>query len=130
MTKVDLEKFFVGIDNLMNSPLYTQQLPEYPRYNIEKLEEGYQVQVAVPGWKKEQISVNVHNNTLHIKGEKKECQDMKRTWVHKGISGKSFEKTLKLDNTLEVSEANLEDGMLYITLLYCASSKPKSIPIG
>lgn len=128
MTKVDLEKFFVGFDNLMNNPLHVQ-FAEYPRYNIEKVEGGYQIQVALPGWKKEQISVDVHKNTLTIKGEKDQ-DPTEREWIHKGISGKSFQKQLKLDDSLEVSNAVLEDGMLYIDLFYCASSKPKSIPIG
>ena len=129
MNAVNLEKFFVGFDNLVNSPLYTQQAPEYPRYNIEKVENGYIVEVAVPGWNKTQISVNVHKNILTIKGEKKENNDG-RSWVHKGISGKSFEKHLKLDNALEVSSASMENGMLTIDLSYSPSSKPTSIPIG
>jgi len=129
MNAVNLEKFFVGFDNLINSPLYTQQAPEYPRYNIEKVENGYIVEVAVPGWNKTQISVNVHKNILTIKGEKKENNEG-RGWVHKGISGKSFEKHLKLDNTLEVSSASMENGMLTIDLSYSPSSKPTSIPIG
>jgi len=129
MNAVNLEKFFVGFDNLVNSPLYTQQAPEYPRYNIEKVENGYIVEVAVPGWNKTQISVNVHKNILTIKGEKKENNEG-RDWVHKGISGKSFEKHLKLDNALEVSSASMENGMLKIDLSYSPSSKPTSIPIG
>jgi molecular chaperone IbpA len=129
MNAVNLEKFFVGFDNLINSPLYTQQAPEYPRYNIEKVENGYIVEVAVPGWNKTQISVNVHKNILTIKGEKKENNEG-RGWVHKGISGKSFEKHLKLDNALEVSSASMENGMLTIDLSYSPSSKPTSIPIG
>ena len=129
MNAVNLEKFFVGFDNLVNSPLYTQQAPEYPRYNIEKVENGYIVEVAVPGWNKTQISVNVHKNILTIKGEKKENNEG-RGWVHKGISGKSFEKHLKLDNALEVSSASMENGMLKIDISYSPSSKPTSIPIG
>ena len=129
MNAVNLEKFFVGFDNLINSPLYTQQAPEYPRYNIEKVENGYIVEVAVPGWNKTQISVNVHKNILTIKGEKKENNEG-RGWVHKGISGKSFEKHPKLDNALEVSSTSMENGMLTIDLSYSPSSKPTSIPIG
>jgi molecular chaperone IbpA len=129
MNAVNLEKFFVGFDNLINSPLYTQQAPEYPRYNIEKVENGYIVEVAVPGWNKTQISVNVHKNILTIRGEKKECNEG-RNWVHKGISGKSFEKHLKLDNSLEVTVATMEHGMLTLELSYSPSSKPTSIPIG
>jgi molecular chaperone IbpA len=130
MNAVNLEKFFVGFDNLVNSPLYTQQAPEYPRYNIEKIEKGYLVQVAVPGWSKEQVSVNVHKNILIIKGEKKKEINEGRSWIHKGISGKSFEKQLKLDNSLEVAQAVMNNGMLTIELSYSPSSRPTSIPIG
>ena len=129
MNAINLEKFFVGFDNIANSPLFPQTTTEYPRYNIEKVEGGYVVQVAVPGWKKEQISVNVHKNILTIKGEKKEVNEG-REWIHKGISGKSFERHLKLDNSLEVTEATMTDGMLEVKVMYSPSSKPTSIPIG
>lgn len=128
MNAINLEKFFVGFDNVMNSPFYTQQAPEYPRYNIEKTEDGYRIEVAVPGWTKEQISVNVHKNILTVKGEKKTTGEEKN-WIHKGISGKSFEKHLKLDNSLEVTGATMDSGMLSIKLTYSPSSKPLSIPI-
>lgn len=126
--RIDLEKFFVGFDNFLNNPLYTQQLPDYPRYNIEKVEGGYQIQVAVPGWKRDQIEISVHNDVLKITGAKKE-ETVERNWVHKGISGKSFTKQLKLDNTLRVADASLEDGMLNIDLVYCENAQPKLIEI-
>lgn len=129
MNAVNLEKFFVGFDNIINSTSYIQQAPEYPRYNIEKVTDGYIIEVAVPGWKKEQISVNVHKNTLTIKGERKAHSNEGRSWVHKGISGKSFDKHLRLDNSLEVSEASMEDGMLKIELMYSPTKRPTSIPI-
>ena len=60
MTRLDIEKFFVGFDNMINSPLYPAQPQTYPRYNIKKVkEEGYQVQVAVTGWKKDQVTVTL-----------------------------------------------------------------------
>ena len=68
MNAVNLEKIFVGFDKLVNSPLYLQQsqqsTPDYPRYNIENIDDGYIIYVAVPGWSKDQISVNVHKNIL------------------------------------------------------------------
>ena len=133
MNAVNLEKIFVGFDKLVNSPLYLQQsqqsTPDYPRYNIENIDDGYIGYVAVPGWSKDQISVNVHKNILTIRGVA-EPRTEGRNWVHKGISGKSFEKLLKLDNSLEVTKATQVNGMLTIELLYSPSSKPTSIPIG
>ena len=86
MNAVNLEKIFVGFDKLVNSPLYLQQsqqsTPDYPRYNIENIDDGYIVYVAVPGWSKDQISVNVHKNILTIKGEKKENNEGKNDFLY------------------------------------------------
>lgn len=128
MNKIDLSHFFVGLDNLTSSPMFAQQTPEYPRYNIEKSPDGYIIHVAVPGWKQEQISVSVHNHLLSIIGKKEDC-DVVKEWIHKGISGKSFEKHLKLDTTLVVASAHMDSGMLVINLMYSPSSKPQQINI-
>ena len=72
----------------------------------------------------------VVKNILIIKGEKKKEINEGRSWIHKGISGKSFEKQLKLDNSLEVAQAVMNNGMLTIELSYSPSSRPTSIPIG
>jgi len=129
MNKIDFEKLFVGFDNLCNSPHFanTAGLPEYPRYNILKTENGYQVQVATPGWNKEQIEVKLFKNNLTIKGTKK--SDTESNWIHKGISGKSFEKSFRLDAGLEVASGAMENGMLYVNLEYSPASKPKVIPL-
>ena len=123
------DKFFIGFDNYLQNPLFPQQAPEYPRYNVEKFEDGYALQMAVPGWKKEQIVISMHKQILSIKGEKKEVTE-DRTWIHKGISGKSFAKHFKLDDGLEVESAVMEDGMLTIKITYSAATRPTSIPIG
>lgn len=132
MTRIhnQLDKIFVGFDHLLNSPLVTAQSlqVEYPRYNIEKTEQGYQIQVAVPGWRKEQIKVSLVNCLLTVTGEKREETET-REWLHKGISGKSFEKSLKLDDALEVSSASMENGMLYISLVWREDDTSKFIDI-
>lgn len=128
MTRFDFEKFLVGFDNLVNTPVYTQQITSYPRYNIEKTDSGYVIQLAVPGWKKDQISINVADQILSIKGEKQDSTEEKN-WIHKGISGKSFSRYLKLDDSLEVSNATMEDGLLNIDVTYVEAAKPKVITI-
>lgn len=125
----NFDKFFIGFDNYMQSPLFPKQATEYPRYNIEKVEDGYEVQIAVPGWKKEQVTLSLQKQILSIIGEKKEVAN-DRNWLHKGISGKSFQRNLKLDDSLEVQKASMEDGMLTIKLVYSAATRPTSIPIG
>ena len=126
MYNPDFNKFFVGFDAFANHPLLNQKL-EYPRYNIGKLDEGYTIMMALPGWTSEAVSVELHNGELTVKGVKQEDTNME--WLHKGISGKAFEKVFKVDTSLEVTKAKLEHGMLSISLDYTPSSKPVTIPI-
>lgn len=126
MYNPDFNKFFVGFDAFANHPLLNQKL-EYPRYNIGKLDEGYTIMMALPGWTTEAVSVELHNGELTVKGVKQE--ETKVEWLHKGISGKAFEKVFKVDTSLEVTKAKLEHGMLSISLEYTPSSKPVTIPI-
>ena len=126
-SKLDLEKFFVGFDNFYNHPLMQQKI-EYPRYNIGKVVEGYALMLALPGWTTEAISVQLHNGELTVKGVKQDSEtDIE--WLHKGISGKAFEKVFKVDTSLEVTKARLDNGMLNISLEYTPSSKPVTIPV-
>jgi len=121
------DKLFVGFDNFASLPAITQKL-EYPRYNIGKHEDGYQIMVALPGWNKEAVSVELHEGNLTVKGVKQE-ENTKVDWIHKGISGKAFDKVFKVDTALEVTKATLVDGMLQISLQYTPSSKPVTIPV-
>lgn len=120
-------KLFVGFDNFANLPSITHKL-EYPRYNIGKHDGGYEIMMALPGWSKEAVSVELHDATLTVKGVKQEIES-KVDWVHRGISGKGFEKAFKLDSALQVTSAKLENGMLSISLEYTPSSKPVTIPV-
>ena len=126
MYNPDFNKFFVGFDAFANHPLLNQK-QEYPRYNIGKLDEGYLLSMALPGWTSNAVSIELHNGELTIKGIKQE--DTKVEWLHKGISGKAFEKVFKVDTSLEVTKAKLEHGMLSISLEYTPSSKPVTIPV-
>ena len=126
MYNPDFNKFFVGFDAFANHPLLNQKL-EYPRYNIGKLDEGYTIMMALPGWTTEAVSVELHNGEITVKGVKQE--EKKVEWLHKGIYGKAFEKVFKVDTSLEVTKAKLEHGMLSISLEYTPSSKPVTIPI-
>jgi molecular chaperone IbpA len=131
MYKTEIEKhfdkLFVGFDNFYNLPALTTKL-EYPRYNIGKHDTGYEIMVALPGWSKEAVSIELHDGNLTVKGVKQE-ETTKVNWVHKGISGKAFEKAFKVDTALEVKKASLVDGMLHISLEYTPSSKPVTIPV-
>lgn len=126
MYKPEIEKFFVGFDTFCNLPPIVQKL-DYPRYNIGKYDQGYEIMVALPGYSKDDVTVELHDGVLSVKGVKQEIADIE--WLHRGISGKSFDRVFKVDTKLEVITAKLENGMLQISLEYTPSSKPVTIPV-
>lgn len=132
MNMSELEKLFIGFDLMHNSKAIKAPATEYPRYNIVKQLNGYQIELAVPGWTKDQVSIlfSEDTNCLTIVGKKKEDPEKKLEWVHKGISGKSFERVFKLDSNLFVSDADMADGMLIVNIQRFTNSGVKTIPIG
>lgn len=120
-----MDNFFVGFDS------FTRNLPttDYPRYNIlKRYDDSYELQVALPGWDSSSVDVSLHKGVLTIKGDKKEEEEV-NLWVHKGISGKSFERSFKLDTDLEVRSAKFENGLLVIVLQYSMNGKPIQIKV-
>jgi len=122
----DLEKFFVGYTDLP-----TVSTNAHPRFNIFKLKDnGYQIDIAVPGLTKDQVSVTHHKDTLHIKGEKISDGTPGISTIHRGFSGKGFERSFKVDADLEVSKAQLTNGVLTILLNHSEATKPIQVSIG
>jgi len=86
----------------------------YPRYNIVEGKAGFTIEVAVPGWSKKNLEVVVKNNELRIKGNKDDRGG--DSYLHQGLSTKSFDKVFVLNNDLKVGEVKLLDGLLTITI--------------
>ena len=88
---IDISKFWLGMNNdwlLQNTDT------SYPRYNIvENVDTGnYRIEVAIPGWSKEEIEVVQEKNELLIKGKKEQKLGEAERFVHQGLSLKSFER--------------------------------------
>ena len=122
----ELEKFFVGFDNLRAFP--HQKTVDYPKFNLSKVGDQFLIEVALPGWTRDQVSLTLHKNQLLIKGEKQSSNE-KDQWIHKGISSKGFERSFNLDADLEVVDALMENGMLCVTLGYAEASRPINIEV-
>jgi|TARA_R110002110_G_scaffold42549_5_gene133378 molecular chaperone IbpA len=91
---------------------------EYPRYNIKTVNgTDYILELALPGWKKEWVHIDYSNieNTLLIRGERPKTAN-EESYVHKGISGKSFTRDFRLAEHLEVTSAKLDEGLLVLEL--------------
>ena len=127
------DPFFIGFNRELERfntvhNLATRQA--YPPYDIVKIDEDtYKLSLAIAGFSKSDINVSVDNGTLIIKGETAETTDVEI--VHKGIAGRKFTRTFALGEYMEVSNAELKDGMLTISIVRIVpeDKKPKVIKI-
>jgi len=127
------DPFFIGfnreMERLSNVQLASRQT-NYPPYDLLKLDDDtYRLSLAVAGFSKEDINVSVDNATLIIKGEIVEVIDAEV--VHKGIAGRKFTRTFALGEYMEITGAEMKDGMLHVNIdrVIPEDKKPKSIKI-
>ena len=87
----------------------------YPPYNIEQTgENGLRITLAVAGFAAADLSVQVEDNQLIIRG--KQVDDPKRVFLHRGIAGRQFQRAFVLADGIEVVAASLADGLLHVDL--------------
>lgn len=126
---------FVGFDNLFNEierMVANSQPPAqtYPPHNVIKVEDNkYVVEMAVAGFSKDDITIQLEDGTLVIKGEKKDKSDM--NYVYRGIATRAFTKSIRLAETMEVAGAEFKDGILRVGLenIVPDHKKPRQIAI-
>ncbi|MGV6848771.1 MAG: Hsp20 family protein [Marinibacterium sp.] len=88
----------------------------YPPYNIEKTaEDSYRISVAVAGFSPEDLSVEVKDGAVVVTGRKAEEKE-DRTFLHRGIATRAFERRFQLADHVRVTGASHADGMLHIDL--------------
>ena len=122
----------VGFDNIFDqlSTLSDFDIPNYPPYNIKKIDkENYQLEMALAGFTKADVIVEVKENTLTISGKSSDKEE--DSFVHQGIARRAFKRRWTLAEHLEVDEAKLKDGMLMVKmkLNLPEEKKPKTITI-
>ena len=104
----------------------------YPPYNIErKADNQYRITMAVAGFTKEELDIQVKEQSLTVKGEKK-SDDKDRQFLHRGIATRAFERRFQLADHVEVTGADLQDGLLHIDLVRNVPErlKPRIVQIG
>jgi len=126
----------VGFDSLASMldqvADFDSEATNYPPYNIERLTENeYRITMAVAGFGKEDVNIEVKENTLSIRGEKKEV-DTERSFLHRGIASRAFERRFQLADHVEVRGADVKDGLLSVDLEREVPErlKPRTIEIG
>ena len=123
---IDISKFWLGMDRDF-LPTYTES--SYPRYNIIESGGNYRIEIALPGWKKNELEVIIDGEELQLKGKKEQKLVGDEQFVHQGLSLKSFERRFILNGDLQVDKVNLQDGLLTIALSRTPNSKRKTLEI-
>lgn len=123
---------FDQIADLMDRVLTTEGTqPSYPPYNIEKLDDdSYRISIAVAGFSEADLSVEVRENALIVSARKSD-EDKQRSYLHRGIATRAFERRFHLADHVKVTGANHADGMLNIELAreVPEALKPRQIAI-
>jgi molecular chaperone IbpA len=124
----------VGFDRLfdmLESSAAAGAGENYPPFDlIREGEHDYRIDIAVAGFRREEIEITSHQNVLIIRGRKGE--DDGADYIHRGIATRGFERRFALADHVQVSGADLADGMLAITLRreIPEAMKPRRIEIG
>ena len=112
---------FVGFDNIFNEleRLVDGTAPtrntSFPPHNIIKLDDNkYVVEMAVAGFGQDEVDVEIQDGTLIVKGEKKDQTEV--DYLYRGIATRSFTKSIRLNDSIEVRGAQFKDGILKIAL--------------
>ncbi len=88
----------------------------YPPYNIERTtEDSYRIEIAVAGFRAEELNIEVKQNLLTVQGRKAANEDQRR-FLHRGLAERDFERRFQLADYVVVTDAALADGLLSIAL--------------
>ncbi|WP_028029587.1 Hsp20 family protein [Gemmobacter nectariphilus] len=122
---------FDRIADLMDRALVGDTATTYPPYNIEKTaDHAYRISIAVAGFAPDELAVEVKENTLHV-AARKAPETVERTYLHRGIATRAFERRFALADHVKVTGATHENGMLHIDLVreMPEALKPRRIEI-
>jgi molecular chaperone IbpA len=125
-----ISRALVGFDTIFNQRLQ-QANGNYPPHNIVKYnDKKYAIEVAVAGFSKDEITVEVDQDQLIVRGVQAVTDDSKE-YLHRGLASRDFEQTWTLAEYMEVKDAEVKDGMLIIEIerIVPESLKPRIINI-
>lgn len=131
----DFDKFFVGFDDQFNRMQkmhadLAKNIPNYPPYNIKKTGENtYVIELAVAGFSKSEIEIEIDGGKLIVRGNTSE--DSSTDYLFKGIANRAFTRSFALNDQVEVKDAELFNGMLKVFLerIVPEEKKPKKIEV-
>ena len=126
----------VGFDrfnDLFESALRSDEpVSTYPPYNIEKRgEDDYTISMAVAGFRENDLNIVVQNGQLTVSGCINDKEEEGVEYLHRGIATRTFERTFRLADHMQVTGAEINDGLLRVALVreIPEEAKPRMIPI-
>ncbi len=127
----------VGFDRLfdmLENSSFGNGGENYPPFDLIKTgENDYRIELAVAGFKQDEIDITAQQNVLIVSGSKKEESETKGAdYVYRGIANRSFERRFALADHIQVRGADMKDGMLQIELVreIPEAMKPRKISVG
>jgi len=129
---VGFDRFNDMFETLLNDT--SESFDNYPPYNIEKLEDdAYKIVMAVAGFNMDDLNIILQDGELTVSGKVDNTDDEKEDvqYLHRGIGARSFQHTFRLADHIQVTGADLRDGLLTIDLVreIPEEKKPRMIPI-
>ncbi|MES9876915.1 MAG: Hsp20 family protein [Candidatus Sedimenticola sp. PURPLELP] len=137
MTNFDFAPLFrtaIGFDRLadtLESAYRSDSGAGYPPYNIELTgDDEYRISMAVAGFTRDDLDIEVKQNILRVTGAKKDDQQS-RKFLHRGIANRSFERSFQLADYVRVDGAEIRDGLLHVELVreIPEAMKPRRVEI-
>lgn len=118
LAMADLHKFLLGFDRFMDTNVFAPTLDGgYPRYNVLRVgDTGFRVELAIPGWNKDDIEITLHKGVLTVEGKTKQSEKENESYIYKGLSGKCFTRTFGVSEHVILDRAYMERGLLCIDL--------------
>ena len=127
----------VGFDRLfdmLENSAGAQTQENYPPFDLIKLSDNdYRIELAVAGFKPDEIDITAQQNVLIVSGRRnEESEEQGNDYIYRGIANRSFERRFALADHIQVKGADLKDGLLAIELVreIPEAMKPRKIDIG
>ena len=125
---------FENLNRLVEFAARGETAETFPPYNIEKAgEDAYRISLAVAGFSREELDITAQDNNLIVTGKAApEAEGEKREFLHRGIAKRAFERRFQLADTIRVTGASFENGLLNIELVreVPEHKKPRKVEIG
>ncbi len=121
LTRLDaLNRALIGFDSMFDSlerRYANSTTGNYPPYNIAKVADNlYDISIAVTGFERDEITVQVEQNELLVRGERKHTDQPEPEFLHRGLALRDFERVFTLAEHMKVVKAEIKNGILLVQI--------------